>query len=430
MPNIPTTSSSALTVKNNYKSSKKDFFNLETTVQNEYATDRSVSHAGEFSNTQVSAKLYDRNDIDRLVWPNTDAGQFAKRYLLPLIKNGPNRFIDNINAEMQVLQIDNHVLPILIVDDHYENSYVCSPYGHYVSLALDKLYIFKKPLIRKAAEVTLKILGKMLRKGRINKIVYVNHWLLSTDLHPQNLSKKQVEKITGHLQEKFPDSAIAFRSINAKISPHLKKEIRKCGFKLIVSRQIYLTDTSEKSLFNTRIIKSDLKLWRESGYEVVDGMQLNEEEKQRILQLYNLHSIVHHSSLNPQFNDQFLNMMLDQNLLHIKALKRDGIIEGVVGYQIKNGVFFCPFFGYDKTREDQTRLYRLLSTMLLLEATKEGKLFHQSAGGSFYKKIRRAMSYTEYLGVYTKHLPIKQRMAWGLVRTIMNIIAVPLMKNY
>lgn len=378
----------------------------------------------------LPVQLYNCHTIDTLAWPDTESGQFARRYLIPLIKEGPRRFIDNIDAEMQLLQIDNHLLPILISNNNYENSYVCSPYGHYVALAFDKLHIFKKPLVKSAAELTLNVLGKALRRGKINQIVYVNHWLLSTDLHPQNLTKQQLDSISCFLQKQFPHSAIAFRSINIKTSPALKKEIKKCGFKFIVSRQVYLTDTTEKSLFSTRIIKSDLKLWRESGYEVVDGKSLNESEKERVLKLYHIHSIGHHSSLNPQFNSQFLNMMVDQNLLHVKALRRDGVIDGVAGYQIKNGVFFCPFFGYDKSQVDQTRLYRLLSTMLLLEASKEGGLFHQSAGASFYKKIRRATSYTEYMSVYIRHLPFKQRLAWNMVRGVMNLVALPFMKNY
>lgn len=422
MSNISTTNSATLIVKN--RNSIKKEFNQSKTLNSP------VKRFQGSSSITVAMGIYDCNNIDYLPWPNTDAGQFAKRYLYPFVKKGSRHFIENVNAEIRVLQIDDHVLPLVIVDNNYDNSYICSPYAHYVSLALDKLHLFKRPFIKKAATFTLKILGKILRKGKINQVVYVNHWLLSTDLHPQNLSKKDVEKISSYLQEQFPNSAIAFRSINKKNCPQLKKDIKKCGFKLIVSRQVYLTDTTEKSLYTTRIIKSDLKLWRESGYEIVEGHQLSECEKKRVMELYNIHSIFNHSSLNPQFNHQFLEMMLKQQLLHIKALRRNGVIDGVVGYQIKNGVFFCPFFGYDKSQGDQTRLYRLLSTMLLLEATKEKKLFHQSAGASFYKKIRRAVGFTEYLAVYYRHLSIRQRLAWKIVKTVMNIAAVPLIKKY
>lgn len=378
----------------------------------------------------TSITLYDASNIDSMPWPNTDDAPFARGYLVPLVKDGTKHYIDNIDAEMRVLLVGKHVIPLLIVKNKYNNAYVCSPYAHYVSLALDSLHLIKNRWMRKGIELSLRGFGKLLRKGHINRLVYVNHWLLSTDLYPKNISSEDLTAITAFLKETFPDSAIAFRSINAKTNASLKTDLQNCGFKLVATRQIYLTNTGEKDLFNTRIIKSDLRLWKENDYEVIDETQLTPQDLNRILKLYKIVAVEHHSHLNPQLNIRFIKLMINQGFLKIKALKKNGKIDGVVGFYERNNIFMCPFFGYDKGHADKNRLYRLLSTLLLLEASKKNCVFHQSSGASFYKKIRRATGHQEFMGLYCRHLPLRQRLPWLTIKTIMNSAGTIFMKKY
>lgn len=101
----------------------------------------------------------------------------------------------------------------------------------------------------------------------------------------------------------------------------------------------------------------------------------------------------------------------------------------MAGFFERGGVMYCPIFGYDKDDPEHTIIYRLLSTTLLLEARDKGWIFHQSAGASFYKKIRRAEGYMEYMAVYTRHLSYKQRASWSLLGSLINL-ASPFIKNY
>lgn len=374
--------------------------------------------------------IYDASNIDKLPWPISEEGRFARRYFTPLVKDGIKHYIDNINAEIRLLVVSEHVIPILVVNNDYSNAYVCSPHAHYVSLALDSLHVIKNSWVRRGVQSLLKGFGKLLLKGEINQIVYVNHWLLSTDLYPQNLTPEDIGAITSFLKKEFPRCAIAMRSINQKTNQTLHKQLKKCGFNFIASRQVYLTDTGDKSLFSTRIIKSDLRLWKDNDYEVIDDKQLTSNDFTRILKLYNIVSLEHHSHLNPQLNARYIKIMIEQGFLKVKALKLNGNIDGVVGYFEKNNQFMCPFFGYDKSHPDKNRLYRLLSTLLLLEASKKASIFHQSAGASFYKKIRRAVGHQEYMAIYTSHLPPKQRFTWGFLRSIMNSAGTIFMRKY
>jgi len=374
--------------------------------------------------------LYDTGSIEDLQWEEAKDGNLIKNYFAPLIKNGIHHYIENIHARMAILRLDSAFLPLLIIDDSYENSYVCSPYGHYITWGLELLGRIDNQGVKKIGSAALKSLGKVLKAGKINKIIYVNHWLFSTDLYSEAIAFEEVQRITTFLRTKFPQHAIAFRSINEKTTSNLRNILKKCNFSFIRSRCIYVSDAADNSLFETRIIKSDLKVWKESDYEVVEGKDLVAKDDERILELYNMLQIHQHSMLNPNINLRFIQLLRQQGNLQIKALRKNGIIEGFVGYIERNQILLCPFIGYDKNHQEKTRIYRLLSILLLLEARKKNELFHQSAGASFYKTIRRAKSCQEYLAVCTSHLPPKQKMVWTFLRLAVNTFAAPFMKKY
>jgi hypothetical protein len=351
-------------------------------------------------------------------------------YLKTLIQNGIPHFVENISAEVNILKIDSHFFPLLITSGNYHNSYVCSPYGHYISLGLESLQRIKTGWQKKIVEYGLKSLGSIIKTGRINPAVYINHSLFSTDLHPNDLTKAQIRCAIHFLQQHFPSHSIIFRSINAKTCPDLKKNLKSCGFKFIASRQIYLTDMKNQELFQTRIIKSDLRLWDKKEYEVVSQNEFSDEDEQRILALCHALSIENHSTCNPKPTSHCLDLLKKLPSFQLKALKKSGVIDGVAGYHIKDNILHCSFFGYDKNHPNSTLIYRLLSTMLLLEASKNGKVFHQSAGASFYKTIRRASQFQEYQAVHIKHLPLRTQLTWRLLKTVINTFAIPFMKKY
>ena len=377
-----------------------------------------------------SVHLYDASTIDSLIWPETADGDYAKRFLPSLVKNGIDHYIDNIKADIKVIKFDNLVMPIIIVDNKYDISHVCSPYAHYISFALEYLHLMENSFVRGLTKVYLKLLGKILRLGKVNKIVYVNNWLFAVDLYPAEMTPEAVGAITSFLQNQYSDHTIAFRSINSATSPESYRALKRNAFDLIASRQIYVTDAKNESLFQTRIFKSDMKLMKEKDYEILNNDQLSTEEVPRVLELYKKLYIDKYSELHPQVNIHYMQLIFDQQLMHIKALKKNGTIEGAAGIIYRNGVMYTPFFGYETNLPQEAGLYRILSTVLSLEAKQRGLLFNQSAGASFYKKIRKAEPSTEYLAVYHKHLPYLRRLPWKLLKGIMNTIAIHFMKKY
>lgn len=375
--------------------------------------------------------LYDAKTIDQLDWPANEAGQYAKKILIPFVKNGINFYINNIHADIFVLKVDDLVFPVTIADTNYANSYVCTPYSHYFTFGKEYIgLLIGNRFLMQSVKSILNGLEKIMKFGKLNSVVYVNNWMFSTDLYPKEITSSQIESIVALLTERFPKHAILMRSLNPIANGTLQTILQNHKFNLIASRYVYLTNTENDYIFHTRILKSDMKLLRETQYEILDETQISKKDCEQLLSLYNTLYIAQHSSLQPQFNLKYIQLLFDQNLLRFKVVKQNGTIYGVAGYYERHGIMMCPFFGYDKSDPQHNIVYRLLNTELLLEAQKKKLLFHQSAGASVYKKIRRAEGCLESMAIYTAHLPYKQKLSWNMLRVFMNKIAPKYMQKY
>lgn len=373
-------------------------------------------------------ELYTAETIQSLDLAGKDP---RKTFLTSLVKEGLHNTIGNIKAEVALLKADRHLLPILVPNGKRGNSYVCSPHTHYITVGIESLGTLMNPAIRFLAAGALRTLGFALNSASINKVIYVNHWLLSTDLHPASLTQHQIDEITATLIKRYPDRAILFRSLNSWTNSRLMRHLDKTGYHFVASRHTYISSMEDETVFSNRIVKNDLKLWQEACCEVADAEALTDVDAKRIAHLCRILAIDHHSSWNPRVDANFIEMVKKHPAYTLKAIKKEGVIIGAIGYQInEEGVLTCTLFGYDKNHPDQTDHYRLVSTLLLLEAKKHAKTFNQSAGGSYFKKSRGARGYTEYQAVYTKHLSRRQNAGWSLLKKIINRFAPDMMREY
>jgi hypothetical protein len=378
---------------------------------------------------ESSPQIFDETNIDQLKWPESELGRYAQKFLEPFIKQGVKHYIDNINTKLMALKIDDLVLPVTINDAEYENCYVCSPYGQYIVYGYEAVSSLKNPFIKKPLQVLIKGMGKIFQYGSINKVVIVNNWLFSTNLYP-NISQGQISAIKSYLQQLYPEYAIIFRSIHTFIDSNLSEALKKEGFSLIPSRQIFFLNINNTDLFESRIFKSDLKLLKESAYEIASIENATPETVETITSLYRTVYLDRHSKQNPQLNKNFVKLACENQILNLKVLHKAGQIDAVVGYFQRNGVMTAPFLGYDVSLPQNTGLYRLCCTVLTLEAKEKQHLFHLSSGASFFKKIRRGIGHIEYTAVFWKHLPLKRRFPWNFLSGIANTIGIPVMKYY
>lgn len=381
--------------------------------------------------------LYDKETVSTLDWKTKRDGDYARDYLLPLICEGVKPYIANVQTTMLALEIDDMVLPVTVNDTEYENAYVCSPYTHYVSYAKEELYHLQTPWLEKLLESVLTILGICLKAGRINKVVCVNNWLVSTNLyHP--MTREQIERITGFLQEAYPDHAILFRSVQEGTGNVLPELFAQCRYKALMSRQIYVYDPEYDHLLPSKqrwILKRDQKLLARSSYAVRRNEEIGEEEIGRIVELYNKLYLDKYSIQNPQFTERFIRLALRKRLLSIAVLsprseRENQRADAVLGYFVRDGVMTTPLFGHDTGLFAETGLYRLLSAQLVADSRQAGLILHQSSGAASFKRCRGARAFVEWNVVYDRHMPFWRRSVWSFLQWISEWIGVPLMKRF
>jgi len=369
----------------------------------------------------MKPELFTYKNIHTLQFPQTEDGDYARRYLLPIMQD-PQRYFSNIhNTELMIAKVDDVIIPITVTDFHLENSYTVSPYNHYIAYGgYEEIKLIGNPFVEALIGSLLGPLSWFFRRAEFDRVAYVNNYMLSTNLYP-SVNSDQLSALCEALPKWFPDRAIVFRSVDGLKNPRLMEVLKEQGYDLALSRQIWFMEPQE--FIRTRQYKEDVRALRSHAYEVVNGQDLSDEELARALHLYNLLYLEKYSHYNPQFTLEFMKLARDEHILHLRALKRDGRINAVMGFFIRNGAMTQPLFGYDTSMPQEEGLYRLLTLVTLREGLERNLLVHASSGVGKFKKVRGGKSVIEYNAVFTDHLPVKRRLPWKLIRFLTKFAA-------
>lgn len=364
----------------------------------------------------IQPELFTRENIHMINWPSTADGEYARNYLLPIMED-PQRYIRNVhNTQLMLAKVGDVIIPITATDFHPDNTYTVSPYSHYVSYGgFEEV----KHLENKPVEALIKLIMNpaawYFRQAELDKVVFVNNYLLSTNLYP-SISGEQISALSEALPQWFPDRVIIFRSVDQRKNPHIIEALKRKNYEMVLSRQVWYMDPAEAA--RTRQYKEDVRVLRKHGYEVVNGKDLSDDDLHRAMHLYNLLYLEKYSYYNPQFTFEFLKLARDKGALHLRALKRDGKMNAVMGFFIRNGAMTQPLFGYDTSLPQDEGLYRLLTLITLQEGLQRNLLVHASGGVGKFKKIRGGRSVIEYNAVFAKHLPAWRQRPWKLIKAI------------
>ncbi len=368
-------------------------------------------------NSTGSPLLFTRENIHDLTFPKTEDGDYSRRYLLPMMMDGAQKYIRNVyNTQLMLAKVDDIIIPITLSDFHPDNTYTVSPYSHYVSYGgYEEVKHLNNPPVEALIKLLMRPVAWYFRNAELDKVVYVNNYLLSTNLYP-SVNSGQLSALSEALPGWFPDRVIVFRSVDGRKNPHILDILKNKNYEMVLSRQVWYMDVAEAS--RTRQYKEDVRVLRKHGYEIVDGKDLSDIELARSLDLYNMLYLEKYSYFNPQFTFEFMKLVRDNGILHLRALKRDGKINAVMGFFIRNGAMTQPLFGYDTSLPQEEGLYRLLTLITLQEGLQRNLLVHASGGVGKFKKVRGGKSGIEYNAVYHRHLPAWRQRPWKLIKAI------------
>ncbi len=375
-------------------------------------------------------KLFDQNNIDSLNWPNTPEGKQAQDLFLPMIKEGVEHYIKNVTTRLFMLQVDDHVLPVTVNDKEYDNSYLTSNY--FAIRYLEEMLSQKKSLFAAFQKQFIKGIGFFLKKLKINKIIIINNWLLTTNIYP-NLSNGQVQAITEAVKKRFPDHVITFRSLDEHKCSHLANHLAKHRYRLLGSRFVFIYDPAQKVNFSSKVIyhhRRDRRLIETEGYKVFDEEGVQSHDLSHLLKLYNNHIYIsRHTKYSPQYTEKYLKRAIEKGFFKIIGLKKEDEILGVLGCFKCNGTMTIPFFGYDTEKGEANHLYRMLTILAIEEAEKKGMILNDGSGSSAPKRYRGMKPFPEYIAIYDRHLPFYRRLFWGVAQRVVNGVAFPLVKR-
>lgn len=371
--------------------------------------------------------IFSRQNLDAVPWPAGDPG---RPLLSALIAEGPAPFIANVRAEVGAIAAGGFVLPLVRVDGEppRPNAYVCSPTTHYVDYAQREveLELGAHPLLRRALPLVLEALRPLLRFAQAERIVYVNNWLLSTNLYPA-LERPALAAIKAELLAAYPDHSIVFRSLNEGLNGEVIAGLEGLGFRRVFSRQVYLLDPRDGAYRRRNNYGHDRRLARRSPYRWLSAAQLPLTASGRLCALYADLYLAKYSQHNPQLTPYYLARALGESWLSIGALAAGGQIDGVLGTIEQHGQLTAPLVGYDRSRDEALGLYRLIMLRLTEAAAERGRVLHLSSGAASFKRLRGAAGFPEYSLIYHAHLPPRRRLPWQLLEWLSRRAIVPLM---
>nr|WP_018751781.1 hypothetical protein [Paenibacillus sanguinis] len=416
---------------------------------------------------ETGISFYDKTNISDLEWPDTAYGQYAKNYLLPLLLTpSVEQYIDNVRTRLLMVTLDGVPLPVTVNDEEYGNSYVCSPYTHFVTYAREELVLLGNRPVEIMLGGLLSGMGWMLRRVHFNRVVQVNNWLVSTNLLPP-VPPERLKQLVEVLQQRYPKHVVICRSLNeATTGPYLTV-LREQGCKLIPSRQIYLLhgsghqtamsgDADERANGRTNqpislengatsagypislppvpakarwLVKRDRALIAKQGYIVCDPREIGYEDTARIKELYDMLYIDKYSPCNPQLNERFIRTAIATGTLELHGLRKNGRLDAILGFFSRDGIMTAPLFGYDTSQPQKLGLYRMLSAVLIGIAEERSLLLHESSGVGQFKRNRGAVAELEVMAVYDRHLPLGVRVCWTLLEKLLYSIGVPIIQR-
>ncbi|WP_413662113.1 hypothetical protein ACG1BZ_12615 [Microbulbifer sp. CNSA002] len=348
------------------------------------------------------------------------------------IKESPNRYIGNVDCTLDKLPLsDNLVLPFTKNEKEYGNSYICSPYTALVPYCKEELKKVDSYFLQVFISVLLVLVDGLLKLGRVNKVMQVNNWLLSTNLFPDTFSESDISQSINSSSSLQSEYLIMYRSLNDHSNSFLIGAFGRCGFDMLPTRQVYIFDKSLNDYSKHHNYKIDRKLLRETNYKFVSDVDILEEDYPRIVQLYNMLYIDKYSIHNPKFTVNFIALIMRHPNFKLEAFRNeDGVLDAVGGRFEMDGIVTLPIVGYDTTKPKELGLYRIVMISTLLYAESNGLVFNASSGASEFKRLRGAVPFIEYAAIYYQDLPLYRRVLWKWLCTVLKKFFIPIMRRF
>lgn len=370
---------------------------------------------------------------------HSDARLQSARFLAAMAEARIEDMIPNVSVPIFAVAEGEHVFPCTRSRPTAGSrpSYVVSPRTAYIDYAREEMHKVGDALVEAALSAFVTAAERALDAGRLDDVVYVNNWLLSTNLYPERVDDGAGETLR-RLGARHCASALAYRSLNRRCNGERMDRLRLLGFEFLPSRQVYLFDARD-SAGRARIMqrsntRADIRLLKKRSKEdpnIVPHESLRAADFAQIERLYSMLYLDKYSRLNPQYTARFLEAAHRHGWIRFTALRHPaGHLEAVLGTYALGDTITAPIVGYDTGAPPSRALYRRLMALVIRQALDEHLMLNLSSGAAGFKRLRGGEPEIEYTAVFTQHLRAPQRWAWGALCGVIDRIGRPLLERY
>lgn len=357
------------------------------------------------------------------------ADDVAHRYVRGLQAAGVRAMIANVGTRLMAVESHGRLLPVTIDDGGAGDSYVCQPHSAYALYARRELDLVDVGWLRGPSIAATWVLDRVLRAANVNRIVTIDNWLLSTNLHG-DWTGEDLGDLRGLLAGRYPDHFLALRTLDSWSSPQLLQAARDDGWILVPARQVWIVDDLATDWLPRRDRTNDRRALARSGLAVEDLTAMDDATAARIAELYWLLYVGRYSPLNPIFTAAFVQLTHAIGLIRYRVARAaDGTILSVIGMLERAGVVTCPIVGYDTRRPQGEALYRIACYLASETALQCGWRLHGSAGAAAFKRNRGARAVIEYMAFHAAHLSSARRLAMAGLASVFERWVVPVMQR-
>jgi hypothetical protein len=340
---------------------------------------------------------------------------------------GAAAMVSNVATRLSTLDVAGRTMPVTVDDGSLGGSYVCSPHSAYVLYARAELDLLKVGWTSYPSRAALAGLDLVLKAARINRIVHLGNWLLSTNLHG-GWSGEGVKAAREALAHAHPDHLLGIRSVDDWSSPGLREALAADGWILVPSRQVWVVDDLGRDWTGRNAFGNDRRLVARSALDLSDLEKVDDGDSARIADLYAMLYVGKYSALNPVFTPAFIQASAASGMMSYRVARdANGAIMAVAGMWQRGGVMTPPVVGYDTVRPQCEGLYRIASWMFMERALEAGWRLHGSAGAAHFKRLRGARGIIEWNAYHAEHLPSARRSALQALASLLKRFVVPVM---
>lgn len=357
--------------------------------------------------------------------PRPDAPTFLDRLrdaeLSSLVLNGAGL---EMRFQADPSRPEGPLIPLIVSDGKRGKASVFSPTAHYLHYPLLEMGR-NASLPRKAAYAALGMPWEVLfHATRLDRVVYVNHWLLK-GAPPLELDHNALNVLIQAIKADHPGHAVVFSGIVPAITPHLGRVLTALGGRAVQSRTLHLVDMNapvsgpsrrgmrEKRNVDRRLYESRLP------DRILDRGKLLDQAG-RIRELYAQLYLRKYSTMNPQYTEEFFRIVIQSEEFHVAAWFDNGGLEAFNIRLVRDRINHWSICGYDVHAPRKKGLFRLVAAEDVF-GPGEIRLINWGGGNESFKRFRGAQPVTEYDVVFDDHLSALRRFPWQVLRELCGI---------